>query len=202
MTNVFYQPVYDLLLVAILVIINANGIYKITIVSKNNFIGFGACESIDNSQYFLSIFQNSTCKSLPWNQAPETETKHSIWSRGFVRLLKKKKLTSHNSSGNNNNDAENHSRYPSSKDNGNTNNTNNTNNSNNTNNTKVTSNTINLVNNTRNGHARAIPPCTLDIPVTSVDIKWSPAKVVQNNIKASVETGKSTYELTVKTIIR
>ncbi|XP_060555823.1 uncharacterized protein LOC132716543 isoform X3 [Ruditapes philippinarum] len=119
--------------------------------------------------------QNSTCRSFPWKQAQDTETKQSIWRRGFVHLLKKKKLTSFGS-GNNNNDADSPSRYRVA------------NHSN-----SSTANVVNTVINTRNGHARgsyrAVPPSTLDIPATSVEIKWSPAKVVQNNIKAGVDSG-------------
>lgn len=122
-------------------------------------------------------FQNSTCKSFPWKQAQETETKQSIWRRGFVHLLKKKKLTNFGS-GNNNNDADSPSRYRMVNHS--------TSNSN-------TANAVNTVINTRNGHARgtyrAIPPSTLDIPATSVEIKWSPAKIVQNNIKTAVDSG-------------
>ncbi|XP_053394610.1 uncharacterized protein LOC123525741 isoform X2 [Mercenaria mercenaria] len=123
--------------------------------------------------------QNSTCKSFPWKQAQETaETKQSIWRRGFVHLLKKKKLTSFGS-GNNNNNADSPSRYRVA---------------NHSTSNSSSTNVVNTVINTRNGHARgtyrAVPPNTLDIPATSVEIKWSPAKVVQNNIKAGVESGK------------
>lgn len=125
--------------------------------------------------YVVRLFQNSTCRSFPWKQAQDTENKQSIWRRGFVHLLKKKKLTTFGS-GNNNNDADSPSRYRMA------------NHSN-----SSTANVVNTVINTRNGHARgsyrAVPPNTLDIPATNVEIKWSPAKVVQNNIKAGVDSG-------------
>jgi len=65
----------------------------------------------------------------------------------------------------------------------------------------TTTNPVPVINNTRNGHARgairATPPNTLDIQATNVEIKWSPAKVVQNNVKASVETGTTNSQLSM-----
>ncbi|KAL4236933.1 Serine/threonine-protein kinase [Mactra antiquata] len=125
--------------------------------------------------------QNSTCRSYPWKQqSQDTEpNKPSIWRRGFVHLLKKKKLSSFGTSGNNNNDADSPSRYRMG----------------NHSTSNSTPNTITTINNTRNGHARgtlrAIPPSSLDIPATNVEIKWTPStRVVQNNIKASVDSGR------------
>lgn len=113
-----------------------------------------------------------------WKPAPEPESKKSSWRRGFVHLLKKKKLSNiGNSAGNNNNDVDSPSRNRMSNHSSTT-----------------PSNTVAVTaNNTRNGHARgarATPPNTLDIQATNVEIKWSPAKTVQNNVKGSVETGK------------
>lgn len=113
----------------------------------------------------------------------DNDSKKSSWRRGFVHLLKKKKLTNlGNSAGNNNNDVDSPSRNRMS----------------NHNSANTASNAL-PSNNTRNGHARgairATPPNTLDIQATNVEIKWSPAKVVQNNTKGSVETGRSMQSL-------
>lgn len=127
-------------------------------------------------------FQNSVCKPVIWKPATDGESKKSSWRRGFVHLLKKKKLSNlGHSAGNNNNDVDSPSRNRMSNHNPSVN----------------TTNAVPAAKNTRNGHARgtlrATPPNTLDIQATNVEVKWSPAKVVQNNVKASVDTGKASY---------
>ena len=124
--------------------------------------------------YNIKLFQNSNCKTSHVKQNNDTETKKSIWRRGFVHLLKKKKLSNLPFSGNNNNDTESPSR-------------------NRPNHNSTNSNANNL--NTRNGHARgtlrATPPSTLDIQATTVDITWSTPKIVRNNVRKTsvIETG-------------
>ncbi|WAR23171.1 KIN1-like protein [Mya arenaria] len=119
--------------------------------------------------------QNSNCKTQHWKASTETETKKSIWRRGFVHLLKKKKLTNCNLSGNNNNDTERHTR--------------------NRHNNHSSTNSTNA--NTRNGHARgtlrATPPNTLEIHAATVDVTWSQPKVVYNNVNkpSALESGPS-----------
>ncbi|KAH3697656.1 hypothetical protein DPMN_085161 [Dreissena polymorpha] len=125
------------------------------------------------------IHQNSNCKSQLWKpNQQEHEAKKSIWHRGFVHLLKKKKQASSRLSGNNNNDIENASRNRQNNSSLNSS-------PNNTGNNNANCNAANVTN-TRNGHTRgvirAIPPNTLDIQATTVQITWKQPPKHHNNI--------------------